>query len=217
MTKRGKIWYPVGMNGKLQAGILSASMLVSSCAYVQTHKNVEEQSTYYEGKVLSTENVRLYRQDGKWYLAAERAKFRLTYPNVHDEVFRRNMTEPKFKLLELDEQIMYHAISSHAAEILQRRDGYFKLDALAEEIQRTPGEWLEELPGAQQHVILAEIAGSHKYYIKQRRVPEKTPIVDKALGTLDFIVVDIPATVAYNVAIPFMAPFVFFYEFSQEQ
>lgn len=196
--------------------ILSACVLMSSCAYVQTHKNVEEQGTHYEGKVLSTDAVQLYQKDGKWYLSATCAKFRLTYPNVHDDVFRRSENDPTFKLVEMDPEVMYHAISPQAAEILQRRDGYFTLNALADEIKRTPGDWLEELPGARQFPIFADISGSHKYYIKQRRIPQVTPTVNKVLGMLDFVVVDIPATAAYNVAIPFMAPFVFFHEFIKE-
>lgn len=205
------------MRGKLQAAILSASVLMSSCAYVQTHKNIEEQSTYYEGKVLSTDTIRLYHRGGKWYISAEMAHFRLSYPAVHDDVFRKGMNDPSFKLIERYPQTMYHAISAQAAEILQRRDGYFKLNALADEIKRTSGPWLEELPGAQQRSILAEIAGTHKYYIKQRRIPDEPPMADKVLGKIGFVIIDIPATVAYNIAIPFMAPFVFFYEFAQEQ
>ena len=50
----------------------------------------------------------------------------------------------------------------------------------------------------------------------KNRVPEKKPIWSRALGKADLVLVDFPATLVYNVAIPIMAPFVFFYEFTHE-
>ena len=213
MTTYRRTWYSFAMQCKLQ--IASVCLLLSSCAYMQTHKNVEEANTHYEGQVLSTDTVGLYRSGSKWYLSAQSAKFRLEYPTVHDEVFRKNNSEPTFKLLSINEGRIYHPISAHAAEILQRRDGYFELNGLAQEVQTTPGEWQTTLPGAQRYGIAADISGTHKYYIEQKRIPQEIPQADKILGMLDFIVVDIPGTVVYNVAIPFMAPFVFFSEFSK--
>ena len=202
------------MKKMLQMGMLSLGMLLSSCAYVQTHKNVEELGSYYEGQVLSKGAMELYSSGGQWYLSAKKARFKMSYPTVHDSVFRRNDYAPTFSLIDnANHETIYHRISPIAASVLMQPNGYFSLSALAEEISRTPGEWLTELPGAQRHAILADIAGNDHHYTETNRVPEKKDLAIQALGKLDFIVVDVPLTVAYNVAIPLMAPFVFFYEF----
>ena len=205
------------MKGKLQAAICGAALMLSSCAYVQTHKNVEEMSIYYEGQVLNTNNLELYRSGKSWYITAQQARFKMSYPIVHDEVFRRTDNKPTFKLVPHEENCtIYHPISDQAAEVLRRADGYFDLQGLADEVKRTPGSWVVSLPGAQRYGISAEIAGKDHLFIEEKRVPKDTPTLNKALGKLDFIVFDIPATLVYNVAIPFMAPFVFFYEFLTE-
>ena len=205
------------MKRMLQLALLSAGLFLSSCAYVQTHKNVEEMSTHYEGQMLNAATMELYESGGAWYISAAKARFKLSYPIVHDEVFRKSFEQPSFRLIHADEQMVYHPISSHAAQILRQSDGYFELKGLAEEIQRTPGAWVSHLPaGAVKHAIAADIAGNPHQYMEELRIPREKPIGDMILGKLDFVVVDIPATLAYNVAIPFMAPFVFFYEFFQE-
>lgn len=193
-------------------------LLTSSCAYVQTHKNVAEVGSYFDGKMLDVQTLSLHQQGERWYLSAHKAKFKLSYPTIHDSVFRRNDFMPEFKLIGKEsEGRVYHAISGHAAQILQRKDGYYQLRALAEEMQRTPGEWVESLPGAIRRPIAAEIDGKQVFYMAEQRVPKNKKLLSKALSQLDFVIVDIPATIAYNVAIPFMAPFVFFYEFSQNE
>lgn len=205
------------MKRVLYAVMVSLSVLLSSCAYVQTHKNVEEIGSYFEGEVLSTENMGLYKKDSQWYLSATKARFKMRYPSVHDSIFRRNDYSPEYVALPSgDQRVVYHPISAYAAQILQRRDGYFRLRALGEEIQRHGGAWVEELPGAVRTPIAAEIGGKQSYSIIRRRVPEKKRLWSRALGKADLVLVDLPATVVYNVAIPIMAPFVFFYEFAHE-
>lgn len=206
------------MKRLLRAAILSAGLFLSSCAYVQTHKNVEEMSTYYEGHLLNSSTIGLYEQQGKWYLSAQRAKYKLSYPIVHDEVFRKSKDAPSFKLVSTDEvHTAYHPISDSAASILRRSDGYFRLNALAEEIQRTPGAWVDSLPSATKHFIAADLAGPSHFYMEDKRVPEEKPLSDRALGMIDFVLVDVPGTLIYNVAIPLMAPFVFFQEFLEDE
>lgn len=205
------------MKRALYAFILCLGLLLSSCAYVQTHKNVEEIGSFFEGQVLDTRTLGLYKQNNQWYLAATKARFKLSYPVVHDSIFRRNDFSPEFKLLPTqNDKLIYHPISEYAAQILQKSDGYFQLRALGDEIHRNGGEWVEQLPGAVRVPIAAEIGGKPTFFMEEKRVPEKKPVWSKALGKLDLVFIDTPATIIYNVAIPFMAPFVFFYEFSHE-
>ena len=42
-------------------------------------------------------------------------------------------------------------------------------------------------------------------------------LATKILKNIDLIVIDVPGTLVYNVAIPFAAPFVFFYEFYHDK
>lgn len=190
-------------------------LMISSCAYVQTHKNVEELGSYFEGELLDANSMSLHKKGDQWYLSAHKAKFKLSYPIVHDSVFRRNDFSPEFKLIRShNSEVIYHPISSYAAQILQKTDGYFQLRGLADEIHRTPGKWVSDISGSQQYPIVAEIGGKQVFYMEERRIPEKKLFLSKALGKIDLIAIDMPATIIYNVAIPIMAPFVFFYEFS---
>lgn len=205
------------MKRVLHAIILCLGLLISSCAYVQTHKNVEEIGSYFEGQILDTQSMGLYKHGDKWYLSARKAKFKLTYPIVHDSIFRKNDFSPKFKLIDSHEYcIVYHPISSYAARILQRSDGYFQLRALGDDIYRSGGEWVSDLSGAQRIPISAEIGGKQVFYMEEKRVPANKPFWSTMLGKVDLILIDVPFTLAYNVAIPIMAPFVFFYEFTHE-
>lgn len=187
--------------------------MMSSCAYIQTHKNVEEIGSHFEGEVLNANTIALYKYNDQWYLSAQKASFKLSYPIVHDSVFRKNDSSPQFTLTHQSEHYIYHPISSYAAYILQQKDGYFQLNELVNEIQRTPGTWVDKLPGAQRYPIFAEIGGKQMAYMEDKRVPSSKLFVSKVLGKIDFVVVDVPGTILYNVAIPIMAPFVFFYEF----
>lgn len=206
------------MKRTLYAIILCFGVLLSSCAYVQTHKNVEELGSYFDGELLSKQSMALYKRGDQWYLSATKARFKLHYPVVHDSVFQKNDSSPEFRLIPgRNDSVVYHPISAYAAQILQRSDGYYQLRALSDEIHRTAGEWVEELPGAQRVPIAAEIGGKQSvFYMEEKRVPQNKPLWSKALGKVDFILIDVPASVVYNVAIPFMAPFVFFYEFSRD-
>ena len=200
----------------LRAVILTLCFFINSCAYIQTHKNVEEIGSHFEGEILNAGTMALYKYKDQWYLSAHRASFKLSYPIVHDSIFRKNDSSPQFNLTNIQsDQSIYHPISSYAAFILQQKDGYFQLSELVNEIQRTSGEWVDKLPGAQRYPILAEIGDKQIAYMEDKRVPSSKLFISKVLGKIDFIVVDVPGTILYNVAIPIMAPFVFFYEFAQ--
>lgn len=198
----------------MKAALLGASLALSSCAYLQTHKNVEEWGSYYEGEHFSTDATALFKYEGRWYISAQKAHFKLKHPIIYDSVFQKFDKEPTLVLSQLmTDHLIYHPISDSAAQILQRRDGFFQLRALADEVLRTPGDWVDALPGALRVPVLAEIGDGKTFDMQRKRVPENTPTLSYIAGKLDFIIVDIPGTVAYNVAIPLMAPFVFFYEF----
>lgn len=197
------------------AAILFA-FLLPSCAYMQTHKNVEEWGCHYEGGKLQKGDLALYAKEGRWYLSAPKAKFGKRYPIIHDSVFRKGDNEPWHEMIEGSEGGMaYFPISAGTASVLQRADGYADLSLLASEITSRQQEPLFHLPGASRYPIRAEINATGKGYanLVGKRTPETPPAINKALSAVDFIAIDIPGTLAYNVAIPFMAPFVFFYEF----
>lgn len=218
IDKKEKDWYSGDVKNvyRVVMGIIMG-FVVSSCAYMQTHKNVEEVGSYYAGHLLRQQDMQLYRAGEKWYLAAYPAKFRLKYPVVYDSVFRRKNSAPHFQLINYEQQLHFHEISPSAAKVLMRPDGYFRMDALVDNIKKNSGEWISHLPaGASRLPVHAELSGHQSQSIEEKRVPSKKTLLGLTLGKIDFIIVDVPGTLAYNVAIPFMAPFVFFYEFSTE-
>lgn len=196
------------------------SLTLSSCAYMQTHKNVRERGCYYEGQLLpppSQEALSLYRKGGEWYLAARKAQFRLKYPVVYDSVFRTYDNEPRHQLLSdgQSHEVVYHPISAGTAAVLQRADGYAELETMAEELRTTPGEWTASLPGAVSYPVRAQIVGDRAVTLLGKRHPSQIPLSNRILSQVDRVLIDFPGTLVYNVSIPFMAPFVFFREFSK--
>lgn len=195
--------------------LLAISLCLSSCAYLQTHKNVREAFHEYEGYRL-VEPLKLYSAGGAWYLAVQRETMDLHYPVLHDSIFLENDYEPRYRTTKVHEGVQYHRISGGTAQVLLRNDGYYTLPSLFEEMNSMNTEPVASLPaGAQQHTILARVDAhtSHNVAKASKRIPESTPVFANALAGLDFICVDFPCSVAYNVAIPVMAPFVFFHNF----
>lgn len=194
------------------------SACLSSCAYVQTRKQIEELGCEYEGKQLSVKQGnklnKVYHQGNTWYLAAENVRLKKSYPLVHDSVLFTGNNAPEYRKIENSEEgISYHPISAGTAAVLQRGDGYATTDTLAAELTSTPGAWVSTLPNATAYEIKAEIPDNGCHTIAGMRQPQETPMANQVLGALDFVFIDIPATAAYNAAIPFAAPFVFFGEF----
>ena len=196
-------------------------ILMNSCAYVQTHKQVEEWGCTYDGKLINNDNSstwNIYRCDGKWYLPAQKVTLTKDYPTIKDTILFTGNNTPEYAIKsdKANISIAYHPISAGTAEVLMRSDGYAILQDLAEEIKATPGEWRDSLPGASKYTIKAQIddrQNSSAKLIAGQRTPAETPVLNDVLSKLDFVVVDVPGTVIYNVAIPIMAPIKFFSEF----
>ena len=195
--------------------LILGSTAISSCAYMQSHKNIEEAQRTYTGYELTNE-VGLYKADGKYYIAAEKQQLRRHYPIIHDSVFLDGNNEPSWEKLGSHSQKAYHQISDGTAAVLQRKDGYATLDVLSDEIQDTPELWSDTLPkSARLCHVQAEICGSSSI-IPSENAEMQNPLFTKIVSTLDQVCIDWPGTVLYNVSIPVMAPFVFFYQFLNE-
>ncbi len=192
-----------------------AASLLSSCAYMQVHKQVEEQGRSFRGHQFDSPK-QVYRLGEHWYLAATPAEFRLHHPAVHDSVFQGN-TETEMRLIgEPGAKVAYHPISAGTAKVLMREDGYADLQTLADELSTQPGSWRSELPGAQAYPIRAQLVGTPVAITPDESTPAEPSVGTKALGSVVFVLVDIPGTLAYNIAVPFMAPYVFFRDFMAE-
>lgn len=200
---------------KLTTSLLAAALCLSSCAYVQTHKNIAEAFHDNEGYRV-VEPLQLYSVGGTWYIAVQPETLRLHYPVLHDTIFLDTDPNPTYRTVKVKDGLQYHRISSQTAHVLLRSDGYYTLESLMEEVDAMKQEPITSLPrGASKHAILAQVqANTGKSVAKTtKRTPESTPVVGKMLSGLDFIVIDLPVSVVYNVAIPVMAPFVFFHRF----
>ena len=217
MAKYGRM---AGMKkSTLTLMLLSAATvgMLSSCAYMQTHKNIDEMGHTYRASELKSDNLALHRKGGQWYLSAPAGDYKKSYPIVHDDIFSRNNNDPTYSLKRATESRDYHPISAGTAASLQRNDGYAQTNGLVAEIVSQGKPTLTELPGAATYPIRAEIVnGKQPAVIVTSRTPEKTPTSLKVLSGIDMCTVDAVGSVVYNVAIPFMAPFRFFWEFCTE-
>ncbi len=191
--------------------LVLAALSLSSCAYMQTNKNIKEQGRSFKGHKLDRPQ-QLYKAGGQWYLAASPAEYRLSHDIVHDNIFRKT-NEPEMRLLEAENATAYHPISATTAAVLLRPDGYADTSTLAQEIREGQGAWCDSLPHATAQAVRAEFTGPESVALTATPTPEIPSFGWRALSWLDFVIVDIPGTVAYNVAVPVIAPFVFFNEF----
>ncbi len=196
--------------------LLAAVCLLPSCAYMQTHKNVREAGRSYKGYQLQKPQ-QLHRAGNTWYIEAVPAEFRLSHEIVHDNVFRKT-NEPEMKLTrESCEATAYHALSAGSAAVLLREDGYADAEVISRELMESPLPWLSTLPHASStHSVKADVVGKESTAITYAPTPAEPPLGYQILSGIDLVLVDAPGTVIYNVAVPFMAPFVFFYEFLSE-
>lgn len=191
-------------------------LFMSSCAYMQTGKNIREAGKQYEGCELTTEDMVLCNSRGSWYLAAPAETFAKSYPVIHDSVLLSGNNEPRYTSIKKNGGLCYMPISDGTAAILQMTDGYARPDDLAIEINRLSATRpiTTELPGATRHKIVASLSPAEKpVVITHSCAPEEISLTRRIIAGLDFAVVDIPGTLAYNVAIPVMVPFVFFHDF----
>lgn len=210
----------MGMKPLYQAIAAAVALLIPSCAYMQTHKNVEELGKVYQGSLLEKGGMSLHSRGGQWYIGAPATKLQKRYPIIHDSVLLTGDNEPTYRAVSsgnTQQQTYYFPISSGTATCLMRDDGYANLADLAEEIRSSRTAPLSALPGSTRHAIRAQLhapKGSVPL-INEQNMP-RTGLVNQALSKVDFALVDIPGTIVYNVAIPFMAPFVFFSDFTDE-
>ncbi len=178
----------------------------------------------YDARQLNLDNCstwNIYRAHGKWYIAARTVKLKKKYPAIKDTLLFIRDNDPWYELdpdrKNANTQIYYHPISDGTAKVLLMKNGYAHIKDLANEINTTPGEWVKKLTGAQVHSIKAQIEGlsqtSNSFIISDNCKCERS-LTNQILSTADFLLIDVPGTAAYNILIPFMAPFKFFCEFS---
>lgn len=197
--------------------LAAVAALLPSCAYMQTNKNIRERGATYHGSELKAESLGLHRKSGKWYLSSPSGNYSKHYPVIHDEVFFKEDNSPTYTLMQTDGKRLYYPISSGTAACLQRADGYAQTDALVTEIQRFGESPMAELPGAAKCPIRAEVVqGKRTAMLPGPRSPQEPELSRRVLAEVDAYTVDAVGTLVYNVAIPFMAPFVFFSEFLSE-
>lgn len=198
--------------------LMLGAQAFTSCAYVQTHKNVEESFYRYEGARIS-EKPELYRAGESYFVAADAAVLNKHYPAVHDTIFFDKDNEPKFHVEHMEGKKLYYPLSAGTATVMQREDGYVSLALLSDELQH--GIARPQLPrGAQACAVRAEIAEKEAPsagLMVGARDPQQLPLWAEFLTLTDKVVVDGPATLGYNCLIPVMAPFVFFHRFLNEE
>lgn len=200
----------------MKTGLFTGAVFLSSCAYMQTHKNIEETGREHTGYQLNSE-MQLYRAGGDYYLAVEQQRLRMHYPAIYDSIFLIQNNEPEFIQIGNDQTRVYHKISAGTATVLQREDGYAELSVLSDELRNNDTGWLKTLPaGAQSCSIKADIAGTATTWAEPGSGTEVSTSM-QILSTLDEVIIDWPGTILYNLAIPVMAPFVFFHEFLDEK
>lgn len=195
--------------------LICTCLLLSSCAYMQTHKNIEEAARSHNGYEL-TSALELYRAGGTYYLAAEKQQLRKHYPAIYDSIFLDGNNAPTWEPLNQGQEKVYRSISAGTATILQRADGYASLDVLSDELKSGTSGWIPTLPaGAQRCKVNAEITGNSTIWAGTE-APTAIPVGIRLLSAIDRVCIDWPGTILYNTAIPVMAPFVFFHQFLNE-
>lgn len=197
---------------------------LSSCAYVQTHKNVQELFTQRAGDKLEAP-LQLGKVGGSWYLCTRSCVGGVTkhYPAVHDEILLDGHNEPQLQegqgVVDKNARMAW-PISAGTATVLMREDGYATLETLADEMMRNRAGCLDILPrGMQFYPVKAQVVGAEKptYLLRNGDAVPELSLAQKTVVQADRVLVDWPLTVAYNCAIPFMAPVYFFYQFLNEE
>lgn len=200
----------------LKVCLITASAFLSSCAYLQTHKNIEESFRQHTAYALSPD-IELYKSGDGYYVALEKQQVKVHYPVLHDSVFLVQNNEPELIKASDDTTKAYRQISKGTAHVLQMPNGYAELSVLGDEIKSSKSEILTALPaGAKLCTTTAQIEGDTISWKEQRSVDE-APFAARLLSSADFLLIDCPGTLLYNISIPIMAPFVFFHEFLNEQ
>ena len=192
-----------------------AAISMSSCAYMQTHRQIESNSLIYNGFCLKKPE-RVYYYDGKWYLKAEDVLLSESYPLIHDSVLLKDNNKKTPVVIRRNGE-SYISISSGTAKVLQMKEGYATLPTLRDEMAQ--GEHLSLDGGINSYPVRAHIDAAPNtgvYHCYTDCVHQEPGVGTHVLSTASLILVDAPGTVLYNVAIPLMAPIFFFHEFLTE-
>lgn len=192
------------------------SLLNSSCAYFQSNKNIREAGREYRGSVLKQEEIELVSQGSRWFIKAPAQTLKKRYPLVHDSVLLTDDNAPTFSVVGNSTGYFYLPISAGTATTLTMANGYANIQDLANEITDLQGKtpFAVSLPHSYTHRIAAQLDGDETpTIINYSETPQEVSIARNLASKIDFIVVDIPGTILYNAAIPFMAPVVFFNDF----
>lgn len=207
---------------KLSAFALACLML-SSCAQLQTRRNVTELGADYEGIVCDPPRV-LYVQGGRSYVKVYVRRLEKRYPVLRDKVFfSEQKSEPSYSILQSadsEEKVshLYLPLSASTADVLRRENGYSSMDVLMKELIAGRDQAKTSLPGAVAVPVRALVDGERSLHaFESTRNPAKPGMALQALSKLDLVFVDVPGTLLYNVAIPVIEPFVFFKRFFTEE
>ena len=192
---------------------LSLLPLISSCSTMQSHKNIELIGSKIEGSELSPPQ-HVYQSNGKHYLKLNNYLLQKKYPLFHDPIFL-GVENPHYVKLSESQGISYYPISNGTAKILLQSNGYASLPILMSEIKEQKTPPLKKLSNASALKVLSQIEPCDSLPIIHGDIPKQDNIGINIISWLDLIFVDSVGTVGYNVAIPLMAPFYFFSDFSQ--
>lgn len=216
------------MNHAVQSGLrllaaLASAFFVSQCAYVQTSREVANLGTEYEGYNLGSVDA-VWQKDGQYYVRCDACRYKLNYPWVHDTVLLTHL-QTTYTLLPFDgpPRTAYHPISRDVAYALVQTNGYDMMEALNRDIERQGGAWIaaDTFPAASavRTPLRAELQNTPERpdseVVAAGKVKELWAPLRWTLAGLDAVFVDVPATVAYNAAIPLIVPFAAFYESAQ--
>lgn len=201
---------------RFSCACVAVALLFSSCAYMQTNKNVEESYVEYKGYELE-KPLCLTQRAGQWYLVAEAQTLQKKYPAVYDSIFFTGKNDPHFEVKAKQNERWMHPISAGTATVLQRHDGYADWATLCDELKQTPGAWVPVPAGQGRTLVTAMVddktSDNRLVVDEQSKTPTEIPISGKLLAGLDKYCIDYPGTLLYNAAIPVMAPFMFFRDF----
>lgn len=216
------------MNHAVPTGVrmlaaLAAAFIFSQCAYVQTSRQVANLGTEYEGYNLGTVDA-VWQKDGQYFVRCNACRYTLNYPWVHDTVLLTNL-QTTYTLQPLDgaPRSAFHPISRDVAYALVQTNGYDMMETLNRDIEREGGAWIaaDTFPTATavRTPLRAELHNTperpENEVVPAGRVKELWAPLRWSLAGLDAVLIDAPATVLYNAAIPLIVPFAAFRESSQ--
>lgn len=190
-------------------------LLFASCAQVQTHKNIRTAGQYYQGFQL-TKPQHVYLSEGVWYLKTEKITLKENYPLINDPFFLE-IGAPQYEKVGKNQGSTYQSISKNTATILRCNDGFYELSMLADNIKKTSKLQIKDINPKKEYPVLAKIDGDSTYVLLyQDHKKPKQNITYLSLSYLDRLLIDLPASIIYNISIPFITPFVFFNNFKKD-